>query len=229
MTQDPLLRKLTAGLALSRKSVFAPCHFCLPLFRRTRPGGTGKVKVARGRLVRRQSDHSRPLRSRFLRRFFLEEASMPRRPKPFFHRGWWVTNTGGTRTKLAQGRENKDAAEDALLDLLNELRRNPVRKTYPQLTVRDLCDKFLDWVEIHRAPDTYEDYHDGLAGWVKLHGNRRARDIHSLDLEEWKGKLVKKGLANCTVNHAVIPVKVCWSWAVKQEPPLLPSNPLKNV
>ncbi len=154
---------------------------------------------------------------------------MPRRPKPFFHRGWWVTNTGGTRTKLAQGRENKDAAEDALLDLLNELRRNPVRKTYPQLTVRDLCDKFLDWVEIHRAPDTYEDYHDGLAGWVKLHGNRRARDIHSLDLEEWKGKLVKKGLANCTVNHAVIPVKVCWSWAVKQEPPLLPSNPLKNV
>jgi hypothetical protein len=56
---------------------------------------------------------------------------MPRRPTPFFHRGWWVTNTGGARTKLAQGRENKDAAEDALLDLLNELRRNPVRKTYP--------------------------------------------------------------------------------------------------
>jgi len=44
---------------------------------------------------------------------------MPCRPKPFFHRGWWFTNTGGTRTKLAQGRENKDAAEDALLDLLN--------------------------------------------------------------------------------------------------------------
>jgi hypothetical protein len=87
---------------------------------------------------------------------------MPRRPKPFFHRGWWVTNIGGTRTKVAQGRENKDAAEDALLDLLNELRRNPNCETYPQLTVRGLCDKFLDWVELHRAPDTDEDYHDGL-------------------------------------------------------------------
>lgn len=118
---------------------------------------------------------------------------MPRRPKPFFHRGWWCRNVGGSRTKLAQGRENKDAAEDALLDLLNERRLHPDRKTYPQLTVRDLCDKFLDWVELHRAPDTYEDYHDGLTGWVKLHGDRRARDIHSLDLEEWKGKLVNKG------------------------------------
>ena len=28
-----------------------------------------------------------------------------RRPKPFFHRGWWCTNVGGTRTKLAKGRE----------------------------------------------------------------------------------------------------------------------------
>jgi integrase len=99
----------------------------------------------------------------------------------------------------------------------------------PQLPGLDLCDKFLDWVELHRGPDTYEDYHDGLAAWVKLHGDRRARDIHSLDLEEWKGKLVKKGLATCTVNHAVIAVKVCWSWAVKQELPLLPSNPLQRV
>lgn len=154
---------------------------------------------------------------------------MPRRPKPFFHRGWWCTNTGGTRTKLAEGKENKDAAEDALLDLLNELRRNPNRKTYPQLTVRDLCEKFLDWVEIHRAPDTYDDYRDGLARWVKLHGHRRARDIHSLDLEEWKSRLVKRGLANATVNHPNVAVKTCWSWAFKQDPPLLPSNPLQRV
>jgi hypothetical protein len=52
----------------------------------------------------------------------LEEASTPRRAKPFFHRGWWCSNVGGTRTKLAQGREYKSAAEDALLDLLGEMR-----------------------------------------------------------------------------------------------------------
>ncbi len=154
---------------------------------------------------------------------------MPRRPKPFFHRGWWCTNVGGSRTKLAQGRDNKAAAEDALLDLLHERRLHPDRKTYPQLTVRDLGDKFLDWIEIHRAPDTYADYRAGLAEWVKLHGHRWARDIHSLDLEEWKGQLLKKGLSNCTVNHAIVAVKVCWSWAVKQEPALLLSNPLQKV
>src|ERR1051325_5293986 len=57
MTRGPLVRQLTAGLALFRTSFFCPCHFCLPLFRRTRPGGTGKVKVARG------SAGPRPIRS----------------------------------------------------------------------------------------------------------------------------------------------------------------------
>jgi integrase len=28
---------------------------------------------------------------------------MPRRPKPFFHRGWWCTNVGGSRTKAGIG------------------------------------------------------------------------------------------------------------------------------
>src|SRR5262245_851557 len=109
-SQGPLVRQLTAGLALSRKSVFAPCHFSLPLF--TGPDRVNRVQKRwrGGRLVRRQSVHSLPLGPRFLRRFFLEEASMPRRPKPFFHRGWWCTNVGGSRTKLVQGRENKNAA-----------------------------------------------------------------------------------------------------------------------
>jgi hypothetical protein len=42
---------------------------------------------------------------------------MPRPPKPFFHRGWWKTKLGGQETKLASGRENLAAAEEALLEL----------------------------------------------------------------------------------------------------------------
>src|SRR5262249_43206743 len=134
---------------------------------------------------------------------------------------------GGRRTKLAQGRENKNAAEDALLDLLNDLRYHPAQKTCPQMSVLDLCEKFLDWVELHRSEGTYDDYRDWLGKWVKLHGPRRARDVRALDLEEWKGDLAKRKLSPWTVNHAVVAVKTCWSWGVKND--LLPADPLQKV
>ncbi len=142
------------------------CHFSLDSFgvRGQGEGGEGDGWSDANQNTASPSAHA------FSEGFILEEASMPRRPKPFFHRGWWCTNVGGTRTKLAQGRENKDAAEDALLDLLNERQQHPDRKTYPQLTVRDLCEKFLDWVELHRSLDTYHDYRDWLNRWQKLHG-----------------------------------------------------------
>ena len=152
---------------------------------------------------------------------------MARRPKPFFHPGWWCTNVGGMRTKLAKGRANKGAAEDALLDLLNERRQHPDCKTFPQLTTRELADKFLDWVELHRSADTYHDYRQWLKRWVKLHGAKQARDICALDLEEWKEALAREGYSPCTVNHAIVAVKTCWSWGTRYD--LLPRNPLQKV
>lgn len=152
---------------------------------------------------------------------------MPRRPKPFFHRGWWCSNVGGTRTKLAQGRENKSAAEDSLLDLLGEMRHRTDRRAVPQLTVRELGEKFLDWVELHRSERTYEDYRDWLNQWVKLQGDQRARDIRSIDLEDWKTELASRDLSPSTLNHAIVAVKRCWSWGTENE--LLPRNPLARV
>ncbi len=152
---------------------------------------------------------------------------MPRRPKPFFHRGWWCTNVGGSRTKLAQGRDGRAAAEDALLDLLQELRTSANRKTYPQLTVFDLCDQFLDWVEVNPAKATDEDYQRWLNKWQKLHGKRRAREIRKLDLEESKTTLAGHYPSNSSINHHIKAVKACWSWAVENE--LLPSNAFSKV
>lgn len=152
---------------------------------------------------------------------------MPRQPKPFFHRGWWVTDVGGQRTKLAHGRENRKQAEQAFYELLAKASYAPEGKTTPQLAVWELCEKFLEWVEIHRAEKTFADYKDWLTRWVKLHGRRFARDIRPLDLEEWKAALVRSGKKPCTVNHAVIAVQTCWNWGVRNE--LLPSNPLTKV
>ena len=134
---------------------------------------------------------------------------MPRRPKPIFHRGWWCTNVGGSRTKLAKGRAGRSAAEDFLFDLLQELRTSANCKTYPQLTVSDLCDKFLDDVEVNLATATYDDCRRWLKKWRNLHGNKRAREIRKLDLEEWKIALSNQYPSNSSINHHIKAVKSC--------------------
>src|SRR5947208_3588713 len=107
---------------------------------------------------------------------------MPRQVKPFFHRGWWVTDVGGQRTKLAHGRENRKQAEQAFHELVAQASYAPEGKTVQQLAVWELCDQFLEWVEIHRSERTFSDYHDWLSRWVKLHAKEPVRDIRPLDL-----------------------------------------------
>ncbi len=45
---------------------------------------------------------------------------MPQTPRPWFRKqtGWWMTQVGGKQQKLAQGKENKRAAEQKFRDLL---------------------------------------------------------------------------------------------------------------
>jgi len=45
---------------------------------------------------------------------------MARIAKPWFYRqsGWWMAYVNGQKTKLAYGRENRQAARDKLLQLL---------------------------------------------------------------------------------------------------------------
>ena len=60
---------------------------------------------------------------------------MPRQPKPFFHRGWWIADIGGQRTKLARGEENRTIAEQALYEMLSKGDSEPEGKTVQQLPV----------------------------------------------------------------------------------------------
>ncbi len=118
---------------------------------------------------------------------------MPRQAKPFFHRGWWVPDVGSKRTKLARGRENRKQAEQGFHEMLAKVSYSPEAKTVPPLAVWELCEKFLEWVQIHHSDKTFEDYHDWLSRWVKLHGKKLARDIRPLHLEEWKADLIRAG------------------------------------
>jgi hypothetical protein len=102
---------------------------------------------------------------------------MPAAPKPFFHRGWWVTDVGGTRTKLVQGPKDRKTcklAKDALKKLLE---KPPEERAVGQLAVWELGEQFLGWVELHRSKKTFTDYHICLTRWVKEYGKRPVANI----------------------------------------------------
>jgi integrase len=152
---------------------------------------------------------------------------MPAQPKPFWHRGWWKTDLGGRRTNLVRGpndRKTRTLAKEALKKLLE---KPPEERAVEQLAVWELCEQFLDWVELHRSEKTFTDYHTCLSRWVGLHGKRPVNSIKQLDLEHLKTALVKEGYKPCSVNHYVVAVQTCWNWGGKND--LLPSNPLAKV
>jgi integrase len=157
----------------------------------------------------------------------LEAEYMPTQPKPFYVRGWWVTDAGGRRTRLVEGPKNRETFKLAKRALHELLSKEPEERAVSTLAVWELCEQFLDWVKIHRSAKLFTDYHICLTRWVKECGKRPARDIRPLDLEHLKTALVREGYKPCTTNHYVVAVQTCWSWGVKND--LLASNPLAKV
>ena len=152
---------------------------------------------------------------------------MPRPAQPFFFQGFWYTDAGGQRTKLAEGKENRQAAEDALLDHLQRLRRDR-NKSYAEITLKDLANQFLENVRVNRSTDTLEDYRRSLKRFVKQHGRKRARDLTFLDADQHKNALVREGKKPNTVNHFINALKTCFNWASKVAG-LLPDHPFRRL
>ena len=91
-SQGSPAQEVAVSLALCPSPVFAPCHFVCHFS----PDKTGRNGYSKGGEGVGWSDANQitaaPSAHAFSEGFILEEASMPRRPKPFFHRGWWCTN-----------------------------------------------------------------------------------------------------------------------------------------
>ena len=176
---------------------------------------------------------------------------MPRPAKPYLHRGWWVTNIGGTRQKLCHEAAGADAADDAFHNLKLERRENGVR-TFPKLRVVELVALFLDTVKIEKSSHTYLDYRRWLTEFANRFGGFLARDITrqiALDFrntiasstyiagttgqqttvnEKAKKPKAPRPYKPKTVNHAIISLKRCWNWGIENE--YLPAkNPFSNL
>jgi len=144
---------------------------------------------------------------------------MPRTPKPFYWRDGWYTDFGGERKLLAKGKENKTAAEDELLRLRHKQLEQD-GKVYPDMTVLQLIDLFLDAVKVEKSEHTYADYSRWLHEFAKQHGHRRVRSVTRLMAQqfrnEWAKKEYKKGKVYQpkTINHALIGLRRCWNWGI---------------
>ncbi|MDB5305532.1 MAG: hypothetical protein JWM97_3081 [Phycisphaerales bacterium] len=85
---------------------------------------------------------------------------MPHFPKPFFRpaRGVWYVQLHGKQLNLGPDR-------DAAFKRYHELMAEPTPPA-PAAVASDgvvvLCERYLDWCEQHRAPDTYRWYRDRL-------------------------------------------------------------------
>jgi integrase len=123
---------------------------------------------------------------------------------------------------LARGKHNKSAAEDELLRLRHQ-RSLQDGKSYPDLTVLQLIDLFLDAIKAEKTGYTYSDYSRWLHEFALAHGHRKARDITKLMVLQFKntwatreykpGKIYKPK----TVNHALIGLRRCWNWAIDND------------
>ena len=182
---------------------------------------------------------------------------MPRRPKPYKYRGWYVTDSGGVpHHKLSPIELGMVEAEKELRRYLNRLdderEKNPTAgpgirppAAIPADTpygkkIHEAHDEFLDAKRADGEPLTYKHYVDKLLPFYDRFGARAVASITETDgiayknylMNEkvWKkGKEKMKGLGPCSVNHHLRAAKTLLNWCAKPSRRLITHNPWADI
>lgn len=153
---------------------------------------------------------------------------MARPAKPFLHQGWWSTEAGGQGlVRLVPEGQSFEDAQIALADHLRRL-RNEKTNDFPDFTLKELVNEYLDFIKLNRSAGCYQDHHFSLKGFLKLHARRTARELGFRDAEKYKKVLVDKGRKPATVNHFIVSLNACFNWAVDPGK-LIKENPFKKL
>ena len=110
---------------------------------------------------------------------------------------------------MAQNRRNRNSAK-------------PTEK--PPLLVVELIDKFLEWTQKHRSPDTYEWYRYRLERFARKHATLTISDIRSFHVQEWADSYQ---LSQTSIRNYLRSVKRCLQWGLRQG--YLDRNPLMDL
>jgi len=145
------------------------------------------------------------------------EFEMARRPKPWFReaRGAWFVTLGGTQHNL--GPDKKQA-----FDRFYELMRQPHDEKIDPRSVVGIIDSFLEWVEKHRSPDTFEWYRYRLQRFAEKHATLTISDLRPFHVQKWVDSY--PNLSVTSRRNYLRTIKRCLAWAVRQG--YLDKNPL---
>jgi integrase len=134
----------------------------------------------------------------------------------------WYVQLHGRKVRLAKGRDNEKAAQQAFYKLMaTGSGKLPETDT---LRVATVCDLFLDYSEKHHLANTFAWYKQYLQGFCDLYGMLLVQDLKPLHVSKWLDSHPGwKGSRRC----AVIAIKRAFNWAEGEG--LLTINPLRKV
>ena len=133
---------------------------------------------------------------------------MARRPQPWFRkaRHCWFVTIDGIQHNL--GPDKKEA-----FDQFYRLMSQPRTAGTQSLSFAALADRFLEWVQRKRSPDTYEWYRYRIERFVQTYPDLSARDVRPHHVEAWVDDY---DFSVTSRRNHMRTVKRCMNWAVKQ-------------
>ena len=140
--------------------------------------------------------------------------------KPWFReaRGAWFVTVGGTQHNL--GPDKKQA-----FDRFYELMRQPQERKVDPRSLIAIIDAFLEWVEKHRSPDTFEWYRYRLQRFAERHPTLTVSELKPFHVQKWVDSY--PGLSVTSRRNYLRTIKRCLAWAVRQG--YLEQNPLSTL
>lgn len=133
---------------------------------------------------------------------------MARRAKPWFWkaRNCWYVTLGGTRHNLGP---DKNRAWDRF----HELMRRPRATRVASEAIVSVIDRFLEWTQAKRAPDTYEWYRYRLQRFAIQYPDLLVTELRPFHVEEWVDSYPH--LSRTSRRNYIRSVKRCLRWATK--------------
>lgn len=141
---------------------------------------------------------------------------MPHYPRPFFkksHKSWYV-EINGHQHRLGPDEREAHRRYHALMAKA-DVPEPPPPPESSALTVLEVLDRYLAWVEVHRSPDTYRWYNDRLQAFLDFKSNKEllVKDMRPFHVQEWVDAMPHK---SGTRRNYVRSVKRAFRWAEEQ-------------